>query len=166
MTLFGTKFRFGPVTQTFHWVMAVLVIAALSSALAADRGGAAILTLHETLGVTIFVMAALRLTWRAFDRLPGKPPMRNALARWSWWIDMLLYVLLFAVPITGIIGSHEMSAIAKGLLHPAPSVLGLHRGLALLLFLTAGLHSAFALFHHYVKKDGVLKMMLPGGRAA
>ena len=167
MTPFGTRFHFGPITQTFHWAMAVLVIAALFSAFAADHGGAAILTLHETLGVTIFVMAALRLAWRAFfDRLPGKPPMRDSLARWSWRIDILLYVLLFAVPITGIIGAHEMSAIAGGLVHPAPSVLGLHRGLAILLFLTAGLHSAFALFHHYVKKDGVLKMMLPGGRAA
>ena len=166
MTLFGTRFHFGPIAQTFHWAMAVLVIAALSSAVAADHGGAAILTLHETLGVAIFVLTALRLAWRAFfDRLPGKPPMRTALARWSWWTDVALYVLLFAVPVAGMIGAHEMSAIAAGT-HPEHSVLDLHRLLGILLFLTAGLHSAFALFHHYVRRDSVLKMMLPGGRAA
>ena len=168
MTLFGTRFHFGPIAQAFHWVMAVLVIAALLSAFAADRGGPAILTLHETLGVTVFVLAALRLAWRAvFDRLPGKPPMRTALMRWSWWTDVALYVLLFAVPVMGMIGAHEMDAIAAGLAHQsAPSALGLHRLLAILLFLTAGLHSAFALYHHYVRRDGVLKMMLPGGPSA
>ncbi len=167
MTLFGTRFHFGPIAQTFHWAMAILVIAALFSALAADHGGAAILTLHETLGVTIVVLTVLRLAWRSFfDRLPGKPPMRTALMRWSWRMDVALYGLLFAVPIAGIIGAHEMSAIAVGLVHPAPSVLGLHRLLGILLFLTAGLHSAVALYHHYGKRDGVLKMMLPGGRTA
>ncbi len=165
MALFGTSFRYGPIAQAFHWAMAVLVIAALSSAVAADHGGSAILTLHESVGVTIFVMTALRLAWRAFDRLPGKPPMHNALMRWSWRIDILLYVLLFAVPIAGMIGAHEMPAIAAGA-HPGASVLDLHRLFGILLFLTAGLHSAFALFHHYVRKDGVLKMMLPGGRPA
>ncbi len=169
MTLFGTRFHFGPVAQTFHWAMAVLVIAALFSALAADHGGAAILTLHEAIGVAIFIMTALRLAWRAFDRLPGKPPMRTALARWSWRVDILLYGLLFAVPVAGILGTHEMqSLLASGLaLHPpGPSAIGVHRLLGILLFLTAGLHSAFALYHHYVRRDGVLKMMLPGGRPA
>ncbi len=167
MTLFGTKFHFGPIAQAFHWAMAVLVIAGLLSAFIADHGGPTVLALHETLGVTIFVLAALRLAWRAFfDRLPGKPPMRDSLMRWSWWTDVALYVLLFAVPVAGMIGAHELQAIAEGLVHPAPSVLGLHRGLAILLFLAAGLHSAFALFHHYVRRNGVLKMMLPGGRMA
>ena len=170
MMLFGTRFRFGPVTQTFHWAMAVLVIVALLSAVAADHGSASVLVLHETVGVTIFVLTALRLAWRAvFDRLPGKPPMRTAMARWSWRIDVALYVLLFAVPIAGMIGAHEMQVVlASGLAEqPAgPSVLGLHRLLGILLFLAAGLHSALALVHHYVRKDGVLAMMLPGRRPA
>jgi cytochrome b561 len=164
MTLFGTKYHFGPIAQAFHWAMAILVIAALLSV------GAGIITLHETLGVTIFVLVVLRLAWRAFfDRLPGKPPMRTALARWSWWTDVALYVLLFAVPIAGIVGAHEMQAVLTGGLaeHPAgPSVLGLHRLLGFLLLLTAGLHSALALYHHYLRRDGVLKMMLPGRWAA
>jgi cytochrome b561 len=166
MTLLGTAFRYGPIAQAFHWAMAVLVIAALISA------GGGIVPLHEAIGVTIVVMVVLRLAWRAFfDRLPGKPPMRTALARWSWRIDILLYLLLFAVPITGIIGAHEVQdALFQGLsvaeTHaPGPSVLDLHRLFGLLLTLAAGLHSAFALFHHYVKRDSVLKMMLPGGPA-
>jgi cytochrome b561 len=168
MTLLGTKVHYGPIAQAFHWVMAALVIAALLSAVAADRG-AWFLVLHEGLGVAIFVMATLRLTWRAFDRLPGKPPMSAVLARWSWRVDVALYVLLFAVPITGMIGAHEMQAVlASGLAQhpPGPSVIGLHRLLGILLFLAAGLHSALALVHHYVKKDGVLAMMLPERRAA
>jgi cytochrome b561 len=30
----------------------------------------------------------------------------------------------------------------------------------------AGLHALAALFHHFFVKDGVLRAMLPGGRAA
>ncbi len=170
MTLFGTKFHYGPIAQAFHWVMAVLVVAGLATAVAADHASPSILALHQALGVTIFVMVALRLAWRAFfDRLPGKPPMRDSLARWSWRVDVALYGLLFAVPVAGLIGAHEMQAMLAGGLAqplPGPSVLGLHRLLGILLFLAAGLHSAFALFHHYVRRDGVLKMMLPGGPSA
>ena len=87
---------------------------------------------------------------------------RNALARWSWWTDVALYVLLFAVPIAGIVGARELQAMAVGA-HPEAGVIDLHRLFGLLLTLTAGLHAAFALYHHYVKRDGVLKMMLPRG---
>ena len=159
MTLFGTKVHYGPIAQAFHWAMAVLVVTAWLSA-----GDAAIM-LHETIGVTVFVMVACRLLWRSFDRLPGKPPKGHGSATVSWAADVLLYVLLFAVPITGIIGAHEMQAILAGT-HPERGVIDLHRLFANLLMLIAGLHSAFALYHHFVRKDGVLKMMLPGGRAA
>lgn len=159
MTLFGTKVHYGAVAQTFHWVMAVLMIAAWLSA------GDATIMLHETIGVTVFVMVAFRLLWRSFDRLPGKPPKGHTSAKVSWLADLLLYGLLFAVPITGIIGSHEIRAILAGT-HPERGVIDLHRLLANLLILIAGLHSAFALYHHFVRKDGVLKMMLPARRAA
>lgn len=169
MTLLGTRFRYGPIAQAFHWVMTVLVIATLLTALAADHADPSILMLHQALGVTVFVMVILRLAWRAlFDRLPGKPPKQAASARWSWRVDVVLYVLLFAVPVTGLIGAYEGQALlidgpAAGGEH---GILDLHRPLGILLFLTAGLHSALALFHHYVRRDNVLKMMLPGGGTA
>lgn len=165
MTLYGTRFHYGPVTQSFHWAMAVLVIAALVSAGASTGEGSSTLALHEAIGVLIFGLTVLRLTWRAFDRLPGKPPKQAALALWSWRIDIALYVLLFAVPVTGIIGAQELPAMEAGA-HPEQGVIDLHRAFGLLLFLTAGAHSALALVHQYVKRDGVLKMMLPGGPQA
>ncbi len=159
MTLFGTRFRYGPIAQAFHWVMAALVILALVTAVGD------VFPLHEGVGITVFTLTAFRLLWRSFDRLPGKPPMRNALARWSWRTDLALYVLLFAVPIMGLIGSHELQAMAAGT-HPGVGVIDLHRLAGVLLFLAAGLHSAFALYHHYGKRDGVMQMMLPGGPPA
>jgi cytochrome b561 len=160
MTLFGTRFHYGPVTQSFHWAMAVLVIAALVSAGASDGEGSSTLAVHEAIGVLIFALTVLRLTWRSFDRLPGKPPKGAGLALWSWRIDIALYVLLFAVPVTGIIGAQELPAMAVGA-HPEQGIIDLHRAFGLLLFLTAGVHSALALVHQYVKRDGVLSMMLP-----
>lgn len=167
MTPFGTKFRYGPVTQAFHWLTALMVMAAWLTAHAAGAG-APVLGLHETVGVTVFVLVAFRLLWRSFDRLPGPPPRRDALLSAQWLADVLLYVLLFLVPVTGIIGMHEMQAAAfAGLTHePGHSVLDLHRLFGNLLILIAGLHSAFALFHHFVRRDRVLRMMLPGGPPA
>ena len=170
MTLFGTKFRFGPVAQAFHWVVAALVIVAW---LFPDD-----MTLHATVGVAVFVLAAVRMAWRSLDRLPGKPPLRSALARWSWRADVLLYALLFIVPITGILGmvlgGHAVELYGFGAVGPSVAIsaelghhlIDLHRLTGNLMILVAGVHSAFALFHHFVCKDGVLRMMLPGGRAA
>ena len=160
MTLYGTRFHYGPVTQSFHWAMAGLVIAALASAITSGGQGSATLALHEAIGLAIFGLTVLRLAWRSFDRLPGKPPREAALALWSWRIDIVLYVLLFAVPVTGIIGSQELPAIEAGA-HPAEGIIDLHRLFGVLLAVTAGAHSILALIHHWVKRDGVLRMMLP-----
>jgi cytochrome b561 len=160
MTLFGTRFHYGPVTQSFHWAMAGLVIAALVSSVASGGEGSSAFVLHEVIGIVIFALTVLRLTWRSFDRLPGKPPKQAALALWSWRIDIGLYALLFAVPITGIIGAQELPAMDAGA-HPDHGIIDLHRAFGVLLFLTAGVHSALALVHQYVRRDGVLRMMLP-----
>ena len=164
MTLFGTRFHYGPIAQAFHWVMAVRDGCRRRRS---PRRRCAPSVLHEAIGVTIFVMVAFRLWVADLRPAAGQAAERQGAARWSWAVDVALYVLLFAVPITGIIGAHEMQAVlASGRAQhpPGPSVLGLHRLFGILLVLTAGLHSAFALVHHYVRKDGVLAMMLPARR--
>ena len=70
MTVFGTELRYGAVAQAFHWVTAVLVFAAW---LVAEGDRSPTITLHETLGLAVFVLVAVRLLWRAFDRQPEQP---------------------------------------------------------------------------------------------
>ena len=42
------------------------------------------------------------------------------------------------------------------------SARGYHGMVANWLVILAGLHAAAALFHHFVKRDGVLRRMIPG----
>ena len=45
-------------------------------------------------------------------------------------------------------------------------IMEVHELLANAIVVVAGLHAVAALFHHFFVKDGVLRAMLPGGRAA
>ena len=176
MTVFGTEIRYGTIAQAFHWVTAALVLAAW---LVAGGGRSPTIVLHETIGLTIFVLVCLRLLWRAFDRQPDQPPMPKAMAWSSVLVHWLLFGLLLAVPFTAIIGTqlegHALTIYGLGVVGPfltassrylGHQLLELHQLIGNLIIWLAGLHAAAALYHHYFMKDGVLKAMLPGGRAA
>ena len=89
MAAFSTRLRYGAVAQFFHWATAILVVVAFvygpggseqrvySAAKDFDR------QIHETLGMSVFVIVLIRLAWRAFDAAPEDPPM-------PWWMRRLL----------------------------------------------------------------------------
>jgi cytochrome b561 len=174
-----TRTRYGAVAQAFHWITAGLVLVAFlygpggsetrvySSARDFDR------QLHETLGLTIFVLVVLRVAWRAFAHRPDPP----AIPRWmdlvSKIVQALLYVLMFALPVTAVSGAwlegHPLTLLAG--IEVPPLVASRHdagAGLATLhgwlgdtIMWLAGLHALAAIFHHVVLRDGVLVSMLP-----
>jgi cytochrome b561 len=174
MTLFGTEIRYGTVAQAFHWVTAALVASAWL--VAGERGG--LLSLHETLGFTIFVIVAARLLWRAVDRRPSHEALPTAVAFSSQIVHWLLYGLLLAIPLSAIVGSwlegHSITVYGLGAIGPYLSqsrylghqIFEVHQTLGDAIVWLAGLHAAAALFHHFFVRDGVLRAMLPGGRAA
>jgi cytochrome b561 len=183
MTTTGARLRYGAVTQFFHWLTVILVLAAYFTAeggpesrvYAADRASS--LALHETLGLVVLVVLVLRLLWRAVDRAPEEPPMPGCMllaARLTQWV---LYALLFLVPVTAIVGAwyegHPVTALWLGEIGPylgvsadfGRTVTELHQLLGDVILYVAGLHAAAALFHHFVLRDRVLKSMLPGREA-
>ena len=80
-------------------------------------------------------------------------------------------------PLTAIAGSwlegHAITVYGLGAIGPlftlafplGHQILEVHQLLANTILVAAGLHAAAALFHHFFMKDGVLRAMLPGGRA-
>ncbi len=174
MTLFGTELRYGTVAQAFHWVTVILVATAW---LVAGHDRSPTIVLHETLGVAVFAVVALRLIWRALDRRPEQDISR-AEAWSSKVVHGLLYLLLLAIPLSAMVGTQleghpmvllglgevgQFLTISRSLGH---QILEVHQLLGTLIMWLAGLHAAAALYHHYFKRDGVLRAMLPGGRAA
>jgi cytochrome b561 len=173
--LFSDKLRYGAVAQIFHWATVILVAAAW---LVAGGDRSPTIVLHETLGVTIIVLTVLRLLWRALDRRPDETPMPKVQAVAAALMRWLLYLLLLGLPLSGIIGTqlegHPLVLYGIGRVGPfltasrelAHQILEVHEVLGTLIIWIAGLHAAAALYHHYFRKDGVLRTMLPGGRAA
>jgi cytochrome b561 len=101
---------FGLISRILHWSMAALVVAAVTLGLVAasyERGDLVrdqVLFVHKPLGLIILALAIVRLGW--ILRSPA-PPFPGILARWerrvAWLVHKALYVLLFAMPLSGIL---------------------------------------------------------------
>jgi len=180
MATFGTRQRYGAVAQALHWATAVMVVVAFVYGLggsefkvySAARDGER--QLHETLGITVFSLALLRLAWRAFDSPPEDPPMPPWMRVASSAVHWALHVLLLAVPLTAIFGAwlegHPLTFLGNvsigppiGEMRAIGSKLAIfHKYLGDTIVWVAGAHALAALFHHFVLRDRVLRSMLPG----
>ncbi len=179
MALRNTTQRWGALAQTFHWVIVVLLVIQVTLAEMADDlpAGMRKLTLlarHKSVGITILALVILRLAWRAADEHPALPanlkPYERTLARLT---HLALYVLLFAMPLTGWtmssargfpvswFGFFTLPDLVPKSRPLYEALLITHQTLAWFLFAVVALHVAGALKHHFVHKDDVLRRMLP-----
>ena len=162
-----------------HWLMSVLLCAAFSLGLymhdlALTPTKLRLFNYHKWLGITIFVLAVARVWARAVDRTtfprPPGPRWQHLAAREA---HLLLYVLLFAVPLSGWIMSSAdgFQTVLFGVL-PIPDLVpkskelaavfkDLHKILNFLTLAIAMIHGGAALHHHFVLKDGLIRRMLP-----
>ena len=117
-----------------------------------------------------------RIAWRMTHTPPDYPPDIGEFSRrLSHPVHMLLYALLVIIPLFGIVafvwhgrafdfGLFRIDFGIKSdraIFHPAEDI---HGWLAYSLFGLAGLHALAALWHRFVKRDGIMARMLPGGR--
>lgn len=172
--------RYTGTTMAIHWLSAILVLAAFATGL--DGPARVIFSdtslfdrqLHETLGLTVVGLSVVRMVWRLIDRRHTPHlPMPGWMHKVSKATQGALYLLLIAVPVTGLItvgmGGHGVDLLGGlHLVPPAPlneplsHQLGdIHKWLGDAILWVAGVHAAAALFHHYILRDGVLSSMLP-----
>lgn len=171
--------RYGAVAQLFHWIIVALLVTQFALArqahlLPLGAAKVAVLARHKSVGITILVLALLRLAWRAFNPVPAVPettqPWQRTAARAS---HFLLYALLIVIPLLGWAMSSarnfpvswfglftlpdfvKPNRAAYEFLHEA------HETCAKLLFVLALVHAAAALKHHFIDRDNVLRRMLP-----
>jgi len=179
MTLRNTPRRWGAIAQLLHWLIVLFIVAQFTLATLFEQlpAGAKKLTLlsrHKSIGITILMLALVRLAWRWSNPTPTLPdtlkPYERTLARLT---HALLYVLLFAVPLSGWLMSSARGFPVSwfGFLQlpdlvPKNKVLyeallTTHGILAWTLGIVATVHLVAALKHHFVLKDDVLRRMLP-----
>lgn len=100
--------RFHPVLRVLHWVIAILILTLFCVGLYMtglednDSSRPTIYGLHKAFGALVLMLAAVRLTVRLATATPPNPPI----APWELWLanvtHVLLYVMLFIVPLSGI----------------------------------------------------------------
>jgi cytochrome b561 len=173
--------RYTATAQALHWLMAALMflVVAIAWVMANMPHSAALrdtlYTLHKSIGVTLLLLVAIRLAWRAAHPAPPLPGnfgcAQTALAFVSHW---LLYLVLLGMPISGCLltFAHGYPVPFFGLFNvpsPLPRDPSLVAGAAWvhlaigqwLLYALVLLHIAATVFHVAIRRDGVLARMLP-----
>jgi cytochrome b561 len=171
--------RYSAVAQSFHWIIAALIVSQFVLGLwAGDLPlGAhklALLARHKSFGMTILMLAILRLLWRFGNPPPELPAGMTSLEQFlARATHIAFYVLLFAMPLTGwMMSSAKNYSVSWFGFFTWPNLIGknesafellrtTHHVLSYILFAIAVLHILAALKHHFWNKDGVLLRMLP-----
>jgi len=178
MQLRNSTVRWGSVAQFLHWLIVVLIVIQVALALTAEQlhGMAKLATLarHKSVGITILMLAVVRLLWRLGNTTPTLPldlqPYERVLAHFT---HIALYVLIFALPLSGWIVTSARGFPASWFnLFQLPDLVAknqplyeamkeTHEALAWTLGAVATLHLLAAFKHHFILKDNVLRRMLP-----
>lgn len=164
--------------KTLHWGMAVLIFGLFGlgfymTGLPLSPARLQLYSWHKWAGVTVFVLVLVRLAWRASHRPPVLPSHMKPLERFAAHAGhLLLYVLMFAIPLSGWLMSSAkgFQTVWFGVL-PIPDLLArdkalgdllqtLHLGLNGLLIAALLGHIGAALKHHFLDRDDVLTRML------
>lgn len=177
--------RYSPIQRLLHWLIAALVIGALTVGLMIDEYGFKglvdsfgqdttnlIYKYHKTFGIIILSLMLVRVIVRLSL---GKPEYATPLTKFeriaSEATHGLLYVLLIAMPLLGWMASSAGGFPAEFFNWKLPALLakdealsktlfGLHGLVGNLIILLILLHVGAALRHAFIKKDGVIRRML------
>jgi cytochrome b561 len=170
--------RYGWPLIGLHWLTLLLIVAAYVLGTILEDMTLSPLKLklyswHKWVGLLVLFLLPLRIALRLADKLDHRQGMTPFEIRASAIVHGLLYLLLIAVPMFGWLNSSAagFSVVWFGVL-PLPDLVGkdkalaevfeeLHEGSVNLLVTLVALHAAAALYHHHVRRDGVLARMVP-----
>lgn len=169
--------QYSLLSQTLHWLVVSLILGQWLSAELAELTDSrattlALLALHKSLGMTVLLMAIVRLLYRLSSRQPAYP---EPLPHWQQNIANILhwalYTLIFALPLSGWLGSSASAySVSWFNLFTFPDLVapdetlkkllfGIHEWCWHLLCILVVIHIAAAIKHHFIDKDKVLAQM-------
>lgn len=174
----NTPERYGTAAILMHWLMVLLLVGSyvtMEFEHALPGSEASVEAWHYMFGLSVLVLAALRLAVRLVGPAPQIRPQPPA---WQRRVAKLthaaLYLFMIAMPVLGWLTLSGEGEIARvpGLGLPIPVLAGvgeplgetteeLHKIVAVAGYWLIGLHTAAALYHHYLVRDDTLRRMLP-----
>jgi cytochrome b561 len=182
--------RYSAVAIALHWAMALGILILVAMGLAMTHLELPPLRLfqlyqlHKSIGVTVLLLALIRVLWRLSHPPPPLPVNLSRAERTAAsGVHGLLYVLMFAMPLTGwaLVSASPLGipTVLYGVM-PWPhlpwfadladkaaaekELAGLHTIGGWAVIAAAGLHAAAAMRHHFILRDDVLWRMLPAWR--
>jgi cytochrome b561 len=178
----ATATAYKPIARAFHWVTVgfVLILVVLGEAMTYrskkdiwDGLTNGLYSGHKLLGFTLLWIIIARLLYRLTQGAPADEPtlepwqkLASHITHWS------LYGLLLLVPLLGwrgvsqypaleIFGLFSLPSIATANQAAAANTFFWHQTLGKVMAFLIVTHVGAAVFHHFVRKDGVLRRMLP-----
>ncbi len=171
--------RYGRTAIALHWAGALCVFAGFALGLFMTDLPFSPAKLryygwHKWIGITVFLLAAIRLAWRWRFPPPPRPPAMPAWHRRAARLThRALYALMLVVPLSGWLYSSAtgvsvvyLSLVPLPNLVPkdkalASALLVVHQALNATLALLVLLHVGAALKHQWLDRDGLGSRMLP-----
>ncbi len=178
MQIKNTTESYGLLSKLFHWLIALavigmLIVGSLLDVLKGPTEGA-VFGWHKSLGITLLALMILFILWTARNPKPAYPKdmpfIQVALA------TVVRYLLYIVVPLMCLSGWIFSTAKGKAPVVwgwfslPAPfvplsdslgdAIKAVHVYLAWTILALVLLHIAGALYHHFIRKDNILKRML------
>ena len=181
MRLGNTSQSWGLVARGLHWLVALLIVGQFAtgwlSETASDRDTSfTLIRNHYQFGILLIGLILMRVLWRLANRapgpLPGEPTWRERTAR---GVHILIYVLLMLLPVTGyIIWIHMKADMSVFGLFSAPRLFTppvedetlragawyVHYFAGWTLVGLIALHVLAALWHQFVRRNGLLRRMI------
>jgi cytochrome b561 len=173
--------RYNPVSIILHWVLGLALVCIFCFGLyMADLPFSPqrlkLFNWHKWAGISILVLSALRLLWRATHAAPPLPAkMTQAMPGWQLKAHSLthvaLYALFFIVPLVGwaytsatgfpvvLFGQFPLPDLLSPDKELAALIKPWHKFSAYALAALVVLHVAAALKHHFIDRDGLLQRM-------
>jgi cytochrome b561 len=168
--------RYSRTAVVLHWALALLITATVAlgfymMSVEDEPGSGMYFDWHKSIGLVIALLVLARVLWRlthAPDKLPASVALWNA--RLASTTQVLLYLLMIALPVTGYLGASHSKAGVKffGMATPAWAVpdhasaeqfFEIHSVLVWVLIGLVAMHVAGALMHALWYKDTVLRRM-------
>ena len=179
MLIKNNQQHYGLIAIVLHWLIAIVTFGLFGLGLWMvelgyyDTWYKQAPTLHEGIGVLLFIFLLIRIVWRQINTIPE--PLSNHKSweiKGSYWAKHLLTAVLLMISISGyLIVTAKGEALAVFNLFSIPASLSdlsnqadlagdFHSLMAWTLILLAVAHALAALKHHFIDKDKTLKRML------
>lgn len=152
--------RYDKVAVWLHWLVAAMVVAQFATGWgwsAYERGSEPrfyLFRVHICIGGAILVLALVRIGWRLTHPAPPLPAGMGGLTRLaSRATHGLLYAAILVQPILGLL---TVTSFGKSV---GKWPREMHMQLVNVIFALVLLHVAAALWHHFIRRDGLLGRM-------